>query len=634
VCGISGFCDFKAQSSREILVHMTDRLRHRGPDDAGYLLLGEPHGQVGLGHRRLSVVDLSPKGHQPMVLGDLTIVYNGEVYNFHAVRKELESLGHRFASNSDTEVVLAAYKQWGHSCVERFIGMFAFVIYDAGTHTLHACRDRAGVKPLYYYWRDGLFLFASELKSLREHPRFAAELDAEAVRGFLKYGYVPTPTCIFSHTYKLSPGHWLCLDAAGRLTTEQYWSVDDCYRRPLFDISEEDALAELRTVMTSAFGLRLVADVPVGLFLSGGYDSALVASILSRECNVAPSTFTVGFEDPAFDESVEAASVARYLGTSHTALRCTEADALALVPKLPDVYDEPFGDSSAVPTLLVSQAARQHVTVALSADGGDETFAGYHRYRAVTETLARRAVAPRAMQVGGGGAARALAWLASAAAGPTARALESAAGYASAVLLARDTSELLENEVQVVPNVEARGLLTADWRGVEPMPAIANVYRDGLSALLAHEYRTYLLDDILVKVDRATMHVGLEGREPLLDHRIIELVARLPSSMKLRGERQKHILKQLAHRYVPPALLDRPKRGFAVPIEHWMRTQLRPLLDHYLDDRRIRAGGVFEPRVVASYRSAFLRGSRVRPRALWVRLWLILMFEMWREKWY
>jgi len=381
MCGIAGLVDRNHSSSDEILKAITNSLYHRGPDDCGYLFKKFDNVQVGLGHRRLSVLDLSNHGHQPMVFAHLTMIYNGEVYNFKEIRTELECHGYNFESNSDTEVVLKAYHKWGMDSVNRFNGMFAMAILDSRRRILTLIRDRAGIKPLYWYEKDGLFMFGSELKSFHQHPGFHKKLSLEGLTLYLQYGYVPQPNTIFESTYKLQGGHSLEIDLnSSEIKISKYWDVIDCYNRPKLNLTEREALEETERLLKSACEYRMVSDVPVGVFLSGGYDSSAVTALLQSERTEKLKTFSIGFYEDQFNEAHHAKKVAEHLGTDHTEYYCTQKDALNIIPKLPEIWDEPFADNSVIPTTLVSELAKEQVTVSLSADGGDELFGGYDKY--------------------------------------------------------------------------------------------------------------------------------------------------------------------------------------------------------------------------------------------------------------
>jgi asparagine synthase (glutamine-hydrolysing) len=382
MCGITGFVDLNRASSAGILTRMSDILRHRGPDGSGDKFFDTEKNQIGLAHRRLSIIDLSERGKQPMQFANLYITFNGEIYNFREIRSELEKQNHSFQSDSDTEVILHAYAEWGPDCVKKFIGMFAFVIYDTAKNEIVLIRDRAGVKPLFWYANNNLFLFASELKAFHQHPGFKKELDLNAVAAFMQFGNVPSPHCIFKNCFKLKPGHFLRLDLSNlKAESTCYWSVyQDAYNQAKIDLPFDEAKKDTEALLSSAFNYRMVADVPVGVFLSGGYDSVCVTSLLQKERSAKIKTFTISVPDIGLDESKYAKEIAAHLGTDHHEFRCTEKEVFEILKNLPFFYDEPFADSSAIPTTLVSQAARGHVTVALSGDGGDESFAGYNRY--------------------------------------------------------------------------------------------------------------------------------------------------------------------------------------------------------------------------------------------------------------
>ena len=381
MCGISGFIDFTKKTDRTILEKMNRIMAHRGPDGEGYGIYNSNTATIGLGHRRLSIIDLTEGGSQPQTFKSLHITFNGEIYNYAEIKKTLEDKGHQFNSHSDTEVILHAYAEWGSKALQQFIGMFAFVIYDEAKQKLFACRDRAGVKPFFYYWKDDLFLFGSELKALMQHPSFIKKINLDAAAAYMQLGYVPTPHCIFNNAHKLKPGHFLEVDVNSKsITATQYWNVYDAYNQPVLKIDLPDAIAETEKLLISAFQYRMVSDVPVGVFLSGGYDSTCVTALLQANNTEKIKTFTIGVPDAGLNEAPYAKEIAAHLGTDHTEYYCTEKEAIEIVPQLPFFYDEPFADSSAIPTTLVSKIAREKVTVALSADAGDEIFAGYNRY--------------------------------------------------------------------------------------------------------------------------------------------------------------------------------------------------------------------------------------------------------------
>lgn len=633
MCGIAGFIDFNNKLDQEHLVQMRDALAYRGPDDKGDLLIRTATATIGLGHRRLSIIDLSPLGHQPMSAQGYHIVFNGEIYNFQEIRNTLETRGHQFSSHCDTEVILKAFIEWGSRAVDQFIGMFAFAIYDENHQRLHLFRDRAGVKPLYYFWDGSCLLFASELKSFHPVPAFSKKLNIAAVRMFLNFGYVPTPNSIFQDTYKLKPGSYVTLNLQDRMLDESvYWNVFDCYDQPKLDVSFEEATREVEKLLISAFNYRMVADVPVGVFLSGGYDSSILAAILQKHSAQRIKTFTIGFPESSFNEAHHAKAIANHLGTDHTEHYCSSKDAIELLPQLPYIYDEPFGDGSGIPTTLVSKLAVKDVKVALSADAGDEIFAGYDKYTVFLDYFRKFSRIPTP-------AARVLASTLRTA-GPLWRRLFKH-GYnvdtriykVSQILKdGKDINSVFKALNQIYGEMELDDIIAAGHSHSEPFTFFderLSHEENDLHKMLATDYKTYLLDDILTKVDRATMSVSLEGREPFLDHRIIEYVARLPAYYKSRDGSGKYLLKTLAHTYIPQSLLDRPKMGFGVPMELWLKDALRPFIEKYLDPARIRRNGLFNPEKIDSIRKAFFGGQRFNV----TKLWFLLLFEMWYERW-
>jgi asparagine synthase (glutamine-hydrolysing) len=632
MCGISGFIDLKSQSSESILTSINNSLLHRGPDGSGNQFFQLANSQVGLAHRRLSIIDLSDSGKQPMQFEHLWIVFNGEIYNYTEIKKELIDLGHFFVSNSDTEVILHAFSQWGIACIEKFIGMFAFVIYDTKQEELICIRDRAGVKPFFYYWNDGLFLFASELKAFHMHPKFKKEINLDAVAAFMQFGNVPTPYCIFNYCQKLKPGHYLTFSIPhARISIHKYWDVYDSYNKPKLDLSFGEAKIETEKVLKSAFDYRMVSDVPVGVFLSGGYDSACVTALLQKDRVEKLKTFTIAVPDIGLNEAPYAKDVSKHLGTEHYEYECTQSEAISLIDDLPFFYDEPFADSSAIPTTLVCKIAKQQVTVALSADAGDEVFAGYNRYDYLMKYGKRLNQFPSLIRRG-------------------------VAGGMS--LIPADKFPLLKNTYNFHNRYEKlKGLLKDpspknmmlnlsrqyDDKGVaELMKAkveklntaylgeeLSSQFYSPLAYMMAVDYQTYLVDDILQKVDRASMTVSLEGREPFLDHRIIELAAQLPDHYKYYKGIKKHIIKEIVHQYIPKKLMDRPKMGFAIPIDNWLMNDLKDKVFYYLDDEKINSQNIFEPDMIGRLKRDFYSGKKEYAS----KIWHLLMFQMWYEKW-
>ena len=632
MCGISGFIDFNNQSTQNILHVMTDAMAHRGPDGGGYEFFQNQTCQVGLGHRRLSIIDLTETGKQPMQFQHWWMTFNGEVYNYQEIKKELDSLGHQFIGNSDTEVMLHAYAEWGIQCVHRFIGMFAFVIYDTQKQVVICVRDRAGVKPFFYYWNEGLFLFTSELKAFHQHPHFKKEINTDAVAAFMQYGNVPTPHCIFKHCYKLKPGHVLTFNMQhATFDISKYWDVYDSYNKPKLDISFNEAKVETEKLLQSAFDYRMVSDVPVGVFLSGGYDSACVTSLLQKNASTKLKTFTIGVADIGLNEAPFAKEIAKHLGTDHHEYECTEKDALELINELPYYYDEPFADSSAIPTTLVCKMAKKQVTVALSADGGDEIFAGYNRYDYMMKHGKLLNALPSFVNKGMAG----MMDLVPADYIPILRNKYNFHNrYEKLKGLLKDPSHknVMLSLSQQFNEKQLKELVLKKYEPLETAylsGSLTNSSYSPLAYMMAIDYQTYLVDDILQKVDRASMTVSLEGREPFLDHRIIEFVAQLPDNFKYHKGIKKHILKEITHQYIPKVMMDRPKTGFAIPIEKWLSTDLKEQVLYYLNRQTIQSEGIFHPEQVDKLVVDFYNGKKEYA----TKIWYLLMFEMWYKQW-
>ncbi len=629
MCGLAGFVDFNKKSTSKNLQDMTDVLHHRGPDDSGYSFYQNQFANIGLGHRRLSILDLSKHGHQPMLFEGLEIVYNGEVYNFNEIKKELEKYNYKFESDSDTEVIMKAYHKWGIKSVDKFNGMFAISIYDKKNESLILIRDRAGVKPLYWYWEDDLLLFASELKSFHKSPFFKKQIDMNALSLYLQYGYILQPHTIFEKTYKLKAGHYLNIDLKTKNIQEyKYWDVLDFYNKPKLTIDYEEASDELENLLKSSFEYRMVSDVPVGVFLSGGYDSSAVTALLQSERTEKLKTFTIGFNEKSFNEAHYAKQVANHLGTDHTEYYCTQKEASSIIPTLADIYDEPFADSSAIPTILVSQIAKKEVTVALSADGGDEAFAGYGKYSRsfkYLEFLNKNSTYQNVLKVG-------------------------LPLIIKSQLLGEDRAKTIERVLATLKKQEQESILkimrhwdddftnkllrhkiTEPYTYFDENNKFSN-HNDSLDKMLGIDYKTYMVDDVLTKVDRATMSVSLEGREPLLDHRIIEFSATLPSKYKLNNGNKKDILKNIVHKYIPKAIMDRPKMGFGVPLHEWFRSELTELLNYYLCPRRLEKENIFNIQEIEKIKEAYLAEPLNQNMAN--SLWKIIIFEMWYEQWF
>lgn len=626
MCGIAGFLQTAALAAEAgaCIERMTRRIAHRGPDDVGHWL--DPIAGIALGHRRLSIIDLSAAGHQPMVSpsGRHVIVYNGEIYNHTEIRSDLEMIGAApdWRGHSDTEVLLAAIDRWGVAdTLTRLNGMFAFALWDRAERQLYLARDRLGEKPLYYGRSGSSFLFGSELKALTAHPGFRAEVDRQALALFLflRHKYIPAPWSIWRGIRKLLPAHYLVVRDGGRQVGEPrcYWDfaaiAQHGSRTPLRD----DAGLEERldTLLRDAVARRMQADVPLGALLSGGIDSSTIVALMQTQSSRPVKTFSIGFREKSHDEAPHARAVAAHLGTEHTELYVRPEQACAIIPDLPAHWDEPFADVSQIPTYLVCEMARRHVSVALSGDGGDELFGGYKRYaqanrlRRFIEFVPQQARHSLAQL---GGASAAGTWLT----------------RVSQLLLAASPEDLYwkflsqwkfpANVVLAAP--DAQLLLAGLARPKQP-------FADFRQHMMYVDTLTYLPDDVLVKVDRASMAVGLELRAPLLDHRLVELAWRLPPSSKFHHTHGKHILRNILHRYVPPAIVDRPKMGFRVPIAAWLRGPFRDWAENLLDERRLREYGYFDPAQVRRLWDGLRAGSD-----RWhSHLWAILMFQAWLE---
>ena len=646
MCGIAGFIASEGTehgSLDRIATSMADTLTHRGPDDSG--VWSDPATGVALAFRRLSILDLSPAGHQPMRSSDgrYVIVFNGEIYNFSELRKELEQSGEApdWRGHSDTEVLLALIAARGiDRALEQSIGMFAFALWDSHGRTLHLARDRIGEKPLYYGWAGRTFLFGSELKALRAHPHWDAEIDRGAVALFMRYNYVPAPHSIYRGISKLPPGHSMSLAWRSREPImKSYWSARTTAERGFSNPFSGGAAAigaALDTLLRDVIGKQMVADVPLGAFLSGGIDSSTVVALMQAQSMRPVKTFTIGFHEQGYNEAVNAAEVARHLGTDHTELYVTPQQAMEVIPKLPAMYDEPFSDSSQIPTFLLAQLARSQVTVALSGDGGDELFAGYTRYvfgkqlwsklsrlpppirrsiAAAVKTLSVErwnaiakpllAVAPRRYRVG--------------LAGDKIHKLADVLTHSTLDSLYRDLVSHWKPPLAIV---------LADSEPATMLDGADNLaIDDPVARMMLLDLVTYLPDDILAKVDRAAMSVSLETRIPLLDHRVVEFASRIPLADNLNRDGAKGILRNVLYRYVPRALVDRPKMGFAVPIDSWLRGPLQQWADELLDPARLRREGYLKPDLIQQHWQDHKSGRR----NLHYPLWDVLMFQSWLQ---
>lgn len=629
MCGITGFVDFKGNSNSETLKKMSDALLHRGPDDEGHEIIVHHKTQIGFGFRRLAIIDLTAAGHQPMKSPDgrLTIIFNGEIYNHAELRTILESKGHSFKSHSDTEVILHSYMQWGLGCIEKFTGMFAIAIYDEIKEKVILIRDRSGVKPLYWYFKDDILLFGSELKTFHCHPSFRKEINQAALGLYFQHGYIPAPHCIFCNTYKLIPGHFLTIDLKNKnVQTTCYWNVTDFYNKPKLKISESDAIEETEKILSKAFNYRMVADVPVGVFLSGGYDSSLVTALLQKESMQKIKTFTIGFEEESYNEAPHARKVAAHLGTEHHEFTCTYQEAMDIIPLIPEISDEPLADSSIIPTYLVSKLARKQVTVALSADGGDETFAGYTKYAKALNYLNKLKQLPSF--------AKSLSQIPAffwQKVSTTNLAIPDRAHKLQLILKARHPVEAFNIITQGMTQLEVQHLLVqpTDFPLTPFEEYVELKVTDLLDNFLWLDYKTFLPDDILQKVDRATMAVSLEGREPLLDHHIIEWAAQLPSEFKLTNGVSKFLLRKITHKYIPKEIMEREKMGFNIPYEKWFKAELKELLIQTLDSNSLNKYQILNTAIIEKITKTYFLDTKID----FQRLWSILVFQLWFNKW-
>lgn len=644
MCGITGILQIPRVSRPADLAairQMTATLQHRGPDADGFW--SDQYAGIALGHRRLAIVDLTDAGRQPMrsESGRFVITFNGEIYNYRSLRQELEDLGHRFNGGSDTEVLLAMIESWGlEKALSRSTGMFAIGLWDRRNRILHLARDRMGKKPLYVARTSSAVAFASELKAITALPDFSSEIDPHATAEFLTQGWLPDDLCIWRDAFKLPPGSILSFSAANlvavpdaetlRTRAHRWWSLTEVARNgraaPAPD-DDRELVSELDDLLRQTVRERMVADVPIGLFLSGGIDSATVAALMQSQSSRPVRSFTIGFNEPTFDEAASAAAVARHLGTDHTEFRLTPADARAVIPDLAAIWDEPFADESQIPTLLLSRLARRDVTVALSGDGGDECFGGYSRHlltARLASLLQTRGALRQTAAAGVGLLARVLredltsalplpVHLRRMIQGDRINRLAQLFGSGSVDDMYRKTTRLSELQLAAEPAVLE--------------PARVPPLDDLLSDFIVRDMTRYLPGDILVKLDRASMAASLEARCPILDHRVVEFSWRLPNTAKVRDGRGKWILRQVLNRYVPSQLIDRPKQGFDVPVGAWLRGPLRAWAGDLLSEPRLHRQGLLDPQRIQECWQEHQSGRRDHARSLWA----VLMLQSWLD---
>ncbi|MDB4912606.1 MAG: hypothetical protein JWM95_250, partial [Gemmatimonadetes bacterium] len=643
MCGIAGYWDAAGlpDDAEGVLRAMTTAIAHRGPDDSGGMC--DAGSGMAIGHRRLSIIDTSATGHQPMSSASarFRIAFNGEIYNFRELRGDLEASGVRFRGTSDTEVLLEAVEQWGLlATIKRAAGMFAIALWDVQERTLHLVRDRVGEKPLYYGRMGGVLLFGSELKALKQHPAWRGEIDRSALALYLRFSYVPAPHSIYSGIRKVRPGTILSFAAGAdsEPVETQYWSARETVEHGMRDpitLPDAELVDACAKRLSDTIGEQMISDVPLGAFLSGGIDSSLIAALMQAQSAAPVKTFTIGFSVREYNEAEHARAVAAHLGTDHTELYVTPRQALDVIPRLPTMYDEPFADSSQIPTFLVAQLARTRVTVSLSGDGGDEVFGGYHRYVWAERLRRKFRMVPRPMRGAMARGIRALSparWNAVfASAGafvPTRMSIPGERMHKLANLLTASTAEqLYTGLVSQWPDPSA-----VSPGSVEPLNILADSSQwaqldEFAQRMMYLDLISYLPDDIMVKVDRATMAVSLESRAPFLDHRVIEFAWRVPQHSKIRNGRTKWLLREVLDRHVPRALIERPKMGFGVPLEYWLREDLHDWAGDLLGERRLRQDGYFDADVVLEKWKEHQSGARNWQHLLWN----ILMFQAWLD---
>ena len=648
MCGITGFFDpsstLAAPDYAHIITAMMDTIVHRGPDDSGFWK-DDAKGIV-LGFRRLAIVDLTPTGHQPMISADgrFVIVFNGEIYNFEDIRQELMQFGHTFRGTSDTEVMLQAVCQWGiETALPRFNGMFAFALWDRQECKLVLARDRMGIKPLYYGWMNHVFMFGSELKTIQSNPAFRGVINRDALSLYLRHNYIPAPYSIYDDIHKLLPGTFISIPMDGINQTPQpqpYWSVFNAVQDGLshpYQGSDQEAIEELEGLLKKSIRQRMIADVPLGAFLSGGVDSSTIVAMMQTQSTMPVKTFTIGFNEQGYNEAKYAKKVAEYLKTDHTELYVTSEEARSVIPSLPKLYDEPFSDSSQIPTFLVAQLARQKVTVSLSGDGGDELFYGYDRYLWMDRIYRFTTLMNGSLAAAGSKLLR------FGASGRFDRAWNSLGEVTSVARFQRTRDRMIKLadsfNHQSPENIYRD--LSSHWKtpdqivinGREPLTVFLDkskwpLFHNFGETMMYLDMMSYLPDDILVKVDRASMGVSLEARAPFLDdHRVIEFAWRLPQSLKMRQGKTKWILRQVLYRHVPPSLIERPKMGFGIPIDSWLRGPLKDWAEALLNESTIKQQGFFNPEPIQKKWNEHIRGE-----TNWqYYLWDILMFQSWLD---
>lgn len=614
MCGIAGIYSQKNISNRDsIISKMIDKISYRGPDGRGFYI----NKSIALGHSRLSILDLSSAGNQPMTFKNLTIILNGEIYNFEEIKKILEGNGYDFESDCDTEVLLKAYHLWGDVCLDKIRGMYAFAIWDSDQEELFLARDIVGVKPLYYSYQNNILVFGSELRSIVEFPTIKKEIDFDALSEFLRFGYISAPNSIYQNIYKLKPGHFLRVKK-DNLEIKKYWEIPSI--NSIIDITEEDAIKKTEELLKESFNHRMISDVPVGVFLSGGIDSSLVASILQSKSSSPIKTFTMGFHEKEFNESEDARKIAQYLKTDHREFLCSKKDAFQIIPMVADIYDEPFADDSFIPTYLLFKNLDKEIKVILSADGGDELFAGYDRYVRAEKLFkfinrTPKMVTEKSLDV--------LSFL------NRIKPMYNFEARRKKIMNFYNDKDSLIDFYQELNSYwlsdEVNNLIKKDLSN-----STNQKFEDfSLNLLQKEDFKKYLPDDCLVKVDRTSMQNGVESRDPFLGRELIEFAFSLPDNLKVKNGSKKYVLKKVLNKYIPNELTDRPKKGFGAPIDKWIKDkEFKEITDYYLSLEKIKKDDIFDAEIVEREKDNLLNKSGHSKK-----VWNLLIFQIWKEKW-
>lgn len=632
MCGIVGIWSPYQKIDREVLLRMRDRLRHRGPDETGIFI--DEKSNLGLAQQRLAIIDLSPRAHQPMSSenGDFWITYNGEIYNFPEIRKELEKKGYQFRTNSDTEVVLKSFQEWGKDCLEKFRGMFSFAIWDKRKEKLYLFRDRFGVKPLFYYFDEKNFLFASELKAIYSFPKFKKEIDFQALSFYFQLGYIPAPLTIFKNTFKLEEGTILEIDQKFNFKKTKYWQPESYFKKEKIEKTEEEILERLENLFQESFQYRMVSDVEVGIFLSGGTDSSLVTAILQKNSAKKLKTFTIGFPESSYDEAPYAKKIAKILGTDHYEYYLNSKELENVFQKYLEIFDEPFGDSSGLPTYLLAKFAREKVKVVLSGDGGDELFLGYDKYQAVDKirklpTFIRFFGRKFLEKLGPAKTEKLYSAISKISPLPKYTNLREKISKLSNLLKGKEFPELFQLAGSYWLKEELADLFDERISDADLNKFYQTENLDFREQMQVWDIKNYLVDDILVKTDRTTMSVSLEAREPYLDQKILEYLSQVPPEIKFK--KPKYLLKKVLAGYLPEELFQRPKTGFLPPMYEWLKKDWQSYLREYLAESKIKSQGIFKIEFIKKIINQYNQGKYLNPD----KIWLLIAFQMWAEKW-